>query len=376
MNICVFHNLPGGGGRKMINKLIVHLSEEHNITLVQVSDDKSLFEDNLPKKIKHKKILLVSPKNYIEKLIWTFFSLKKIHKEINKKYIGRNFDICLVSHDYLTKSPYILNYLEIPSIYLCQETQREYYEPIKFHISGIKGIINWILRYPIKIIDKQNSTKSTIIISNSEYSKKIIDKTYNVNSEIVYPGVDENFYKPNSISKKRNEILFIGGINKTKGADVLIKSTKRMLGKYKLIMVGKGSARYIERLKQKLGNKKRYLCIKDKISDMEMKNLLCRALVLCVPSYKEPFGMVAAEASACCTPVVGFKEGGLPEVVIHKETGYLVNREKEKYEEGIMAAIAQSGKLGVNGRKYIKKFSWNNSFKKIDLIIRSLEKTR
>jgi glycosyltransferase involved in cell wall biosynthesis len=48
------------------------------------------------------------------------------------------------------------------------------------------------------------------------------------------------------------------------------------------------------------------------------------AVVLCPASWDEPFGMVAAEAQACGTPVVAFRRGALDEVVIDGLTGFLV----------------------------------------------------
>jgi glycosyltransferase involved in cell wall biosynthesis len=56
----------------------------------------------------------------------------------------------------------------------------------------------------------------------------------------------------------------------------------------------------------------------------------------CVPSLMETFGLTAAEASACGTPVVAFRTGGLPDAVAHGETGILVD------EVGDPAALAES----------------------------------
>jgi glycosyltransferase involved in cell wall biosynthesis len=48
------------------------------------------------------------------------------------------------------------------------------------------------------------------------------------------------------------------------------------------------------------------------------------AVVLCPARWDEPFGMAAAEAQACGTPVVAFRRGGLSEIVVRGVTGFLV----------------------------------------------------
>jgi glycosyltransferase involved in cell wall biosynthesis len=48
------------------------------------------------------------------------------------------------------------------------------------------------------------------------------------------------------------------------------------------------------------------------------------AVVLCPVAWDEPFGMVAAEAQACGTPVVAFRRGALDEVIVDGVTGVMV----------------------------------------------------
>ena len=53
--------------------------------------------------------------------------------------------------------------------------------------------------------------------------------------------------------------------------------------------------------------------------------MIARAsVILCPVRWEEPFGMVAAEAQACGTPVVAFRRGALDEVILDKVTGFLV----------------------------------------------------
>ncbi len=59
------------------------------------------------------------------------------------------------------------------------------------------------------------------------------------------------------------------------------------------------------------------------------------AVVLCPARWDEPFGMVAAEAQACGTPVVAFQRGALGEVIVDGTTGFLV-------EPGALDAAAEA----------------------------------
>jgi glycosyltransferase involved in cell wall biosynthesis len=52
---------------------------------------------------------------------------------------------------------------------------------------------------------------------------------------------------------------------------------------------------------------------------------MARAAVVIFPArWDEPFGMVAAEAQACGTPVVAFERGALGEVIVDELTGFLI----------------------------------------------------
>ncbi|MBN1306903.1 MAG: glycosyltransferase family 4 protein [Chitinispirillaceae bacterium] len=67
--------------------------------------------------------------------------------------------------------------------------------------------------------------------------------------------------------------------------------------------------------------------------------LLCRHHVLCMASRCEPFGRVAVEAQGCGLPVIGFSSGGLPEIVVHGETGLLVDEGDIAALTGAMASL-------------------------------------
>ena len=91
----------------------------------------------------------------------------------------------------------------------------------------------------------------------------------------------------------------------------------------KLLMVGEGpEKRNAELQVKKLG-------IEDKViflgNSHEISKILCYTDVFLLPSESESFGLAALEAMAASTAVISTNTGGLPEVNIDGETGYLSN---------------------------------------------------
>ena len=85
--------------------------------------------------------------------------------------------------------------------------------------------------------------------------------------------------------------------------------------------------------------------------------------VVAVPSRAESFGLVAAEAQACGTPVVAAKVGGLVYVVDDGVTGVLVDGwNPADYAEVLDRLLSDDGlrkKMGEAAVIWAKRFSWD-----------------
>jgi starch synthase len=68
----------------------------------------------------------------------------------------------------------------------------------------------------------------------------------------------------------------------------------------------------------------RIIWIEEMVTKPEAIQLYSNARLLCCPSIYEPFGIINLEAMACRVPVVASATGGIKEVVVDGETGYLV----------------------------------------------------
>jgi glycosyltransferase involved in cell wall biosynthesis len=121
------------------------------------------------------------------------------------------------------------------------------------------------------------------------------------------------------------------------------------------MIVGDGPERSsLERLVEQL-ELKDAIQFTGEFSREEALHCVNRATLVIVPSYFEPFGLVALEAMQMKRPVIASRIGGLQEVIVDGETGILVpSREPVAFYHAIDALISDPNKavwMGLNGYK-------------------------
>jgi glycosyltransferase involved in cell wall biosynthesis len=144
-----------------------------------------------------------------------------------------------------------------------------------------------------------------------------------VHCQVIHHGVDVKSF-PFGPEPSR-QLLFIGRLDATKGPDLAIAAA-RTLG-WPLTLAGPITDRrfFEQAIEPLLGDTVRYVGI---ASPREKRELFRQAGCVLVPSRVEEAGpLVAIEALACGTPVVGLANGGLPELVEDGVTGYATRDE-------------------------------------------------
>ncbi|WP_434639965.1 glycogen synthase [Thermoanaerobacterium thermosaccharolyticum] len=219
------------------------------------------------------------------------------------------------------------------------------------------------------------------IIAVSNDSKKDIMKCYNVPEdkiEVIYNGIDLNQYKKTGVNIARKKygidgryILFVGRISRQKGIIHLIDAVKYLPQDVKVVLCA--STPDTEEIKMEMEEKvKLYpniIWIDKMVTKEEIIELYSNAEVFVCPSIYEPFGIINLEAMACNTPVVASATGGIKEVVVDGETGFLVEPgNPEDLAEHIKKLLDDrelAATFGANGRKRVEEmFSWESIAKK------------
>jgi glycosyltransferase involved in cell wall biosynthesis len=131
-------------------------------------------------------------------------------------------------------------------------------------------------------------------------------------------------------------VLFVGRISRQKGILHLLNAIPHLDAGTQVVLcastpdapdIAKEVEEAVGRVQATRG---RVVWIREMVDRRTAIELYSHAAVFCCPSIYEPFGIINLEAMACETPVVASGVGGIREVVVHGETGFLVNVEQNQ----------------------------------------------
>jgi glycosyltransferase involved in cell wall biosynthesis len=154
-----------------------------------------------------------------------------------------------------------------------------------------------------------------------------------------------------------NRILFVGKLTEQKGLHHLLRAMTLMKARPALDVVGAG--RVDDTATRKLATD---LGLNDRItwypllSQAELAALYRNAAIHVIPAVEEGLGLTAVESLLSQTPVVAFRSGGLPDIVIPNETGVLVPAGDVSALaaaiDTLLADPSQRARMGATGRSF------------------------
>jgi len=154
-------------------------------------------------------------------------------------------------------------------------------------------------------------------------------------TEVVHNGIALERY-PFQASKE-DFLLFVGRASADKGPEVAVE-VARQVGLPLVMAIKVNEPLEIEYFKTMIAPAMHGadVDVRTGVEHDEKVDLMGRARAVLVPiRWDEPFGLVMAEAMACGTPVVAYRRGAAPEIVVDGLTGYLI-------EPGDLGAFARA----------------------------------
>jgi starch synthase len=234
------------------------------------------------------------------------------------------------------------------------------------------------------------------VIAVSEGTRQDILRVYPLPPErvhVIYNGIDVAEYrrtedttalKAYGVDPSTPYVLFVGRITRQKGVTHLVDAIRYMPRDTQVVLCAGApdtpeiAAEMREKVQESRKLNKRVVWIEKMVTRAETIQLYSHARVFCCPSVYEPFGIINLEAMACSAPVVASATGGIKEVVVDGETGYLVPFEQhpvtgfpthpDNFARALAARISElladpekCKQFGEAGRKRAEeKFSWTS----------------
>ena len=211
---------------------------------------------------------------------------------------------------------------------------------------------------------------------------------------VIHNGIDVDEYdrRPDPVVLRRYGIdehipylLFVGRITRQKGIVHLVRALEHLEEGIQVVLCAGApdtddiATEMMEAVRAAREHTRNPIVwIDQMLPRQEIIGLYSQAAVFVCPSVYEPFGIINLEAMACGTPVVASRVGGIPEVVLHDETGLLVGFEAmeggaepahpDAFARELAAAInrlmhddALRARMGRRSRaRVVEHFSWQS----------------
>ncbi len=192
-------------------------------------------------------------------------------------------------------------------------------------VLGYDENLSNLIRFGIEQSDAVTAVSESLIAETRSLLEinKRIDCIYNFIDHRIFRQQEVKQLKQELIANDEKVLLHISNFRKVKRVEdvihILYLVNQQM--PTKLVLIGEGPEMpHVRKLitDYQLEDQVLFLGKRDDVAEM-----ISVSDCVLLPSEKESFGLVALEAMACGIPVVGSNAGGIPEVVLHGETGYL-----------------------------------------------------
>ncbi len=248
--------------------------------------------------------------------LWRQYRLIQSYKL--KTFFLKNYNTVIYSGFYSPLA--IVNNTSGKNIYYCHTPPRYLYDQKEFYESLLPQWQLPFLRSFNRYYQPQYEhaiNKMDCIIANSKNVKKRIATYLGLESTVIYPPCDTNFFH---WIRKGNYFLSLARLDPLKRVDCIVKIFQKLPDKRLVVVSGGPDLARIKILSRGYSN----IEVLGYVDEKQLQNYIgsCQATIY-IPK-DEDFGMSPVESMAAGKPVIGVAEGGLLETVVDGETGCLL----------------------------------------------------
>lgn len=234
------------------------------------------------------------------------------------------------------------------------------------------------------VIAVSNETKADILRVYPDLAPNRVHVIYNgIDPQQYRKATDTSALVAHGVDPSKPYVLFVGRITRQKGVTHLVDAIQYLPADTQVVLCAGApdTPEIAAEMRAKIDNARKknpnVLWIEKMVTKPEAIALYSNAQVFCCPSVYEPFGIINLEAMACETAVVASATGGIKEVVVDGETGFLVPfeqdpatsfpRHPDRFAKDLGTRLAElladpkrCERFGRAGRKRVEDtFSWS-----------------
>jgi len=234
------------------------------------------------------------------------------------------------------------------------------------YLDGGGGLLSALRRQ----MDHAALQNAAAVVTNSQYTARLIQERYRLTADIASPGVDEKLFDlPLAVGTYG---LFVGRLAPEKGLERLLSFWRDVDAELKI--VGAGDSAYVNRLRRIAGPRVTWC---GPLVGQQLNQVYAASRFLVFTPEREEYGLSVLEAQASGKPVIATPEGGLPELVQHGVSGYLVTQACEFVDacHQLLHDDAQCLRMGMSGRQHARHFTWDGYANELERICLAVTQT-
>jgi glycosyltransferase involved in cell wall biosynthesis len=325
MRVVVVHNLQAGGAYRRLTEQVKALPDTTVEVCLASAQPVAADAVIVPLRVTAPRArrLLRPPLRYLD-----LAALAYAWREAAQRVVRIGAEVVFANPCRYLQAPAALLWTRSPTLYFCDEPRRVDYEATA---RATRNPRTRMLYAPLyegqRWLDRRATAAASELVTNSQYTARMIERSYGRSAEVVPLGVPDGF-RPDAAAKSSDHVLSVGTLIPAKGHELVLQACASAQRRRPVVVVApRADADEEARLTQLAASLRVELEIRTRISDDELRTLYRTAYATLYLAEHEPLGLASLEAQACGCPVVVADEGGLPETVVRGQTGFVVARD-------------------------------------------------